>query len=84
MGSNTRTSDKYMASGAYMRIKNLTLSYTFPRNLIEKIKLSDLKLYASVENLATITSLPDGYDPETLSWSYPFYRTTTFGVSITF
>lgn len=84
VGSNTRTSDKYMASGAYMRIKNLTLSYTFPRNLIEKIKLSDLKLYASVENLATITSLPDGYDPETLSWSYPFYRTTTFGVSITF
>ena len=84
VGSNTRTSDKYMANGAYMRIKNLSLSYSFPHKMINKIKLSDLKLYASIENLATITSLPDGYDPETLSWSYPFYRTTTFGVSITF
>ncbi len=84
VGSNTRTSDKFVASGAYLRIKNMTLSYTFPHKLINKIKLSDLKLYASIENLATITSLPKGYDPETLSWSYPFYRTTTFGVSITF
>ena len=84
VGSNTRTSDKFVASGAYLRIKNMTLSYTFPHKLIDKIKLSDLKLYASIENLATITSLPKGYDPETLSWSYPFYRTTTFGVSITF
>ena len=84
VGSNTRTSDKYRLSGAYMRIKNLTLSYAFPHSLLDRIKLSDLKLYASIENLATITSLPKGYDPETLSWSYPFYRTTTFGVSVTF
>ncbi|MCQ2173782.1 MAG: TonB-dependent receptor [Bacteroidales bacterium] len=84
VGSNTRTSDKFKASGAYLRVKNLTLSYSFPHKLINAIRLSDLKLYASIENLATISSLPKGYDPETLSWSYPFYRTTTFGVSITF
>ena len=84
VGSNTRTSDKFMASGAYLRIKNMTLSYKFPQKWMNKIKLSDLKLYASIENLATFTTLPKGYDPETLAWSYPFYRTTTFGVSITF
>jgi len=84
VGSNTRTSDKYLSNGAYMRIKNLTLSYTFPKKWMEKIFLSDLRLYASIENLATFTSLPKGYDPETLSWSYPFYRTTTFGLSVTF
>ena len=84
VGSNTRTSDKFMLNGAYLRVKNITLSYTFPHSLINRIKLADLKLYASIENLATATSLPKGYDPETLSWSYPFFRTTTFGLSITF
>lgn len=84
VGSNTRTSDKYLQSGAYMRIKNLTLSYTFPHQLINKIGVNGFKLYISIENLATLTSLPKGYDPETLSWSYPFYRTSSIGASITF
>lgn len=83
-GSNTRTSDKYMQSGAYLRIKNMTLSYTFPKQWIEKISLDQLRLYVSVENLATFTSLPKGYDPESLAWSYPFYRTWSVGATITF
>ncbi len=83
-GSNTRTSDKYLQDGSYMRIKNMTLSYTFPKQWIEKIHLNQLRLYVSVENLATFTSLPKGYDPENLSWSYPFYRTWSFGANISF
>lgn len=82
--SNTRTSDKYLQDASYMRIKNMTLSYTFPKNWIEKIHLNQLRLYVSVENLATFTSLPDGYDPENLKWSYPFYRTWSFGANISF
>ena len=84
VGSNTRTSDKFRKSGAYMRIKNLTVSYAFPKDLIGRARIADLKLFCSIENLATVTSLPKGYDPETLSWSYPFYRTTTFGLNLTF
>lgn len=82
--SNTRSSDKYLQDASYMRIKNMTLSYTFPKNWIEKIHLNQLRLYVSVENLATFTDLPKGYDPESLSWSYPFYRTWSFGANISF
>ena len=83
-GSNARTSTKYLQDGSYMRIKNATLSYTFPTEWIKKIHLNQLRLYVSVENLATFTSLPDGYDPENLSWSYPFYRTWSVGANISF
>ena len=84
VGSNTRTSTKYLQDGSYMRIKNMTLSYTFPTEWINKIHLNQLRLYVSVENLATFTSLPKGYDPESLSWSYPFYRTWSIGANVSF
>ena len=83
-GSNARVSDKYIQNAAYLRVKNVTLSYSFPSSLLRKVALDQLRLYVSVENLATFTSLPKGYDPESLSWSYPFYRTWSVGASITF
>lgn len=73
---NSSVSDKYLQNGAYLRVKNLTLSYTLPKKL--------LKLYLSVENLATFTSLPEGYDPESLVWAYPFYRTVSMGAKLSF
>ena len=82
-GSSARTSTGYLQSGAYMRVKNITLSYSLPKEWINKIQLSQMRLYVSVENPATITSLPKGYDPENLKWAYPFYRTWSFGANIT-
>lgn len=82
-GSNQRASTKYLQNGAYMRLKNITLAYTFPKALISKVSLSALKVFVSAENLATINSLPKGYDPERLSWGYPFYRTLSFGLNVT-
>lgn len=84
VGSNVRTSTKYLQNSSYLRIKNVTLSYAFNRNLIKKLKLNQLRIFTSIENLATFSSLPKGYDPESLSWSYPFYRTVSFGASVTF
>ena len=85
VGSNTRTSDKYLQSGAYMRIKNVTLSYTLPRKWLKATRvISNARIYVSGENLATFTSLPKGYDPENLTWAYPFYRTLSFGANVTF
>lgn len=81
--SNQRASTKYLQNGAYMRLKNITLAYTFPKALISKVSLSALKVFVSAENLATISSLPKGYDPERLSWGYPFYRTLSFGLNVT-
>lgn len=82
-GSNQRASTKYLQNGAYMRLKNITLAYTFPKALISKVSLNALKVFVSAENLATISSLPKGYDPERLSWGYPFYRTLSFGLNVT-
>ena len=82
-GSNQRASTKYLQNGAYMRLKNITLAYTFPKALISKVSLSALKVFVSAENLATISSLPKGNDPERLSWGYPFYRTLSFGLNVT-
>lgn len=89
IGSNTRTSDKYLQNAAYLRIKNVTLAYNLPKNWIQKVFLQDAKVYISVENLATLSSLPKGYDPEgdeynNIVWSYPYYRTISFGANITF
>lgn len=82
VGSNTRMSDKYLQNAAYLRIKNIALSYNLPQKLIQRASLNSLKVFVSIENLATFTSLPKGFDPESLSWSYPFYRTTSFGISL--
>ena len=81
-GSNYRKSDAYLSDASYFRIKNVTLAYTFPKALISKITLSQLKLFVSVENLATFSSLPKGIDPETLSWDYPAFRTVSFGLNL--
>ena len=82
MGSNYRQSDKYLSDASYLRIKNVTLSYTFPRQWMKKISLSSLKAFVSIENLATFTSLAKGIDPETLSWDYPAFRTVSFGINL--
>ncbi|MDE5627205.1 MAG: SusC/RagA family protein, partial [Candidatus Amulumruptor sp.] len=84
IGSNARTSDKYLQDASYLRIKNVTIGYTLPAQWLEKLTVKQLRIYGSVENLHTWTSLPKGYDPENLSWTYPFYRTWSVGASITF
>ncbi|MCH5329315.1 MAG: TonB-dependent receptor [Alistipes sp.] len=83
-GSNTQTNTRNLQNGAYMRVKNITLSYTFPKKWMSKIYVQQFRIYASVENLTTVTSLPLGYDPENLQWAYPFYRTWSIGANITF
>jgi hypothetical protein len=62
----------------------MTLSYTIPKLFMQKFRINGLKIFVSIENLATLSSLPKGFDPETLGWTYPAYRTTSFGLNITF
>ena len=89
VGSNIRVSDKYLQNAAYLRMKNITLGYTLPRNLVKKAFMEQARVYVSMENLATISSLPKGYDPEgntsnSIVWDYPYYRTISVGANITF
>lgn len=60
---NDRISDRYIEDGSYLRIKNITLGYTFKRELISRWGLQNLRAYVNVQNVATITNY-SGYDPE--------------------
>ena len=50
--------------------------------MIQKINLNSLGFFVSIENLATFSSLPKGYDPELMTWNYPFYRILSLGANL--
>lgn len=58
---------RYLLNAAYMRMKNLTVSYTFKPQLLKNIGLNYLKVYFTCDNLFTISKLPQQFDPETLN-----------------
>ena len=63
-GSNSLPSSFYIEDGSYLRLKNLQIGYTFDKRLLNKIGFFEsLRIYASVQNLFTITSYAL-YDPE--------------------
>ena len=74
-GANQRISDKFLYNAAYLRVKNITFSYTVPDKYLHAIRLKNLKAFVSGENLFTVDHLPTGIDPENLSWNYPYSRT---------
>lgn len=84
---NKETSSRFIENGAYLRLKNLQIGYSLPRQLIEKANISRFRLYLSANNLFTITKYT-GYDPEVGSGvdygNYPQSRTFTFGVNVDF
>lgn len=81
-GANQRISDKFLYNAAYLRVKNMTLSYTIPQNFMRPIQIQNLKVFVSGENLFTFDHLPKGIDPEILSWTYPYSRTISFGINL--
>jgi len=63
---NTRTSDRFIESGSYLRLKNLSIGYTLPQGTIKGLTgnaVNNLRVYISTQNLFTITKYT-GYDPE--------------------
>ncbi len=81
-GSNQRVSDKFLSNAAYLRVKNITLSYSLPKSILNRIRLNNVKVFFSGENLFTFDHLPEGIDPENLGWTYPQYRTISFGLNL--
>lgn len=65
IGDNTnwQSSDLYVYDGSYLRLKNIQLGYTLPKNLLNKVFVSSLRLYVAAENLFTFTKY-HGFDPE--------------------
>lgn len=64
-GKNKQIQTRYLRNGAYARLKNIQIGYTFSPNLLGKIGLKQSRIYFSGENIYTLTSLPAGFDPET-------------------
>lgn len=58
---------RYLLNAAYMRMKNLTVSYTFNKKLINSMGINNLRVYFTCDNLFTISKLPGQFDPETLN-----------------
>jgi TonB-linked SusC/RagA family outer membrane protein len=81
-------------NGSYFKLKQIQLGYTFPRVLTQKVFVSDLRLFVSLDDYFTFTKYP-GADPETASYnsstsrgvdsgSYPTTKKMVFGVNLTF
>lgn len=90
-GKNFIESTQFLQDGSYVKVKNLGLAYNLSK---QKIKLLDLKLSVSAQNLLTFTNYK-GYDPETSTsgndidgaidvGAYPNARTITFSVQANF
>ena len=93
----TYPSSYYVEDGSYLRIAQVTLGYTLPKNWLRKFMISNTRIYFTANNLATITGY-SGYDPEVSasngdnvictpgydSSTYPRSRSYVVGLNLTF
>jgi hypothetical protein len=87
--------DRYMQNGSYLRLKTISLGYTFSSHIIGKISAKQIRLYVSAQNLLTVTKYT-GYDPEVNTFgqnnllqgidfgAYPNSRSFLAGLNVTF
>lgn len=91
---------KYIQNAAYIRLKNLTIGYNFPKQMLEKNKIESLRIFFSGQNLWTYSPMfrvlktmdpevIDGADPELSpnagnGMRYPMLKTFSLGIDITF
>lgn len=89
--------DRYLQNAAYIRLKNLSVGYNLSQRLLQKYKIEGIRIYVSGENLWMHTAIKSDYmDPEQVSPDpngnggnstarvYPFFKTYSFGLDITF
>ena len=87
---NHQTQTRYLQNGAYLRLKSLQLGYTLPLSLTQKVKIQNLRIYLSGENLLTFTKLITVFDPELTGGSYgsgtmyPLQKVLSVGLNVTF
>ena len=88
-GENNHSS-RFLYSGNFLRVKNLQLGYTLPKQLLKKALIDNMRIYVSVDNIYTFKAKDFvGYDPETytsglISFQYPSTRTFLAGITLGF
>jgi TonB-linked SusC/RagA family outer membrane protein len=89
MAKNHKVQSRYLSNAAYMRLKNIQLGYDLT-HVFKRSGITRLRVFASAENLITITKLNKNYDPEVImgDWGsgkiYPLLKTVSAGVNLTF
>lgn len=87
---NQQTQSGYLQNAAYIRMKNVQVGYTFPRQWIEKAGMTSARIYISGDNLVTFSSISGVFDPETLGGGrgdgklYPLCKTISVGLNVNF
>ncbi|MFP4061114.1 MAG: hypothetical protein ACLFUC_11590, partial [Bacteroidales bacterium] len=87
--ANSRTSDRFVEDGSYVRLKNISFGYDFSAGWLQSLNITKARLYASAENLYTLTNFT-GLDPEMVGGNgienggYPQYRTFIIGLNLGF
>lgn len=84
---NRKVQTKYLANAAYLKIQNITLSYTLPKSFCQRIYMDNIRVFVSGENLHTWDHLPEGLESDMLSkgaWEYPFMKKYSLGINVTF
>lgn len=94
-GQNDQNSSRFVQDGSFLRVRNVTLGYRLPKDVLSRINLADVRVYASVQNLFTFTDY-EGYNPEintqggdplrpgTDDLGYPVPRTYSLGINLSF
>ena len=89
-GKNQYRQTRYLQNAAYIRMKNLQIGYTLPKQWSSKAGMSSVRVYLSGDNLLTISDITGVFDPETLGgdWGdgklYPLSRTISVGLNVNF
>ena len=83
---NTVASDFWILNASYLRFKNLQAGFTLPKRILDAIRIDKIRIYLSAENLFSINSYRQGWDPEinTGGAYYPILSTYTLGVNVKF
>ena len=85
--NNEQNSSFWKKSAAYLRLKNLTIGYTLPKTISNKLKFSHIRLYVSGQNLFSIDNFWDGFNVEAPIGDgtfYPQVRVYTVGLDVKF
>ncbi len=82
-GNNMQVCDRYLLNMAYLRMKNLTIGYTMPRQLTRKAMINNVRIYISLENFLTFDKLRGlPIDPEEIA-GYSLLNTSNYNSSRT-
>jgi len=57
----------YLLNGSYLRLKNVTIGYRLPQNLLDKVNISNLRIFVSGDNIFEFSGVKDYYDPEAIT-----------------